>query len=115
VQRIRGVLDRDQGAAKWAATTDLGNGNVELFANKRQTGVRKLHHKLMVIDERLLIVGSFNYTAPANTLNDENIIVIGDLEEPDGSPADVAQRALAAYALTEIDRIIADLSSPIPV
>jgi phosphatidylserine/phosphatidylglycerophosphate/cardiolipin synthase-like enzyme len=114
VQRIRGVLDRDQGAAKWAATTDLGNGNVELFANRRNTGVRKLHHKLMVIDERLLIVGSFNYTAPANTLNDENIIVIGDLEEPAGSPADVAQRELAAYALTEIDRIIADLSSPVP-
>ena len=81
VGRIRGVLDRDQGAAKWAATSDLGHGDVQLFANKRKTGVRKLHHKLMVIDERLLIVGSFNYTAPANTLNDENIIVIGDLEE----------------------------------
>ncbi len=52
VGRIRGVLDRDQGAAKWAATSDLGHGDVQLFANKRNTGVRKLHHKLMVIDER---------------------------------------------------------------
>ena len=74
--------------------------------------MRKLHHKLMVIDERLLIVGSFNYTAPANTLNDENIIVIGDLEETDAAAED-AQRRLAAFALTEIERIIADLSSPI--
>ncbi len=114
VGRIRGVLDRDQGAAKWAATSDLGHGDVQLFANKRNTGVRKLHHKLMVIDERMLIVGSFNYTAPANTLNDENIIVIGDLEEDDAT-AEAAQRELAAYALTEIDRIIADLSTPIPV
>ena len=62
----------------------------------------------------MLIVGSFNYTAPANTLNDENIIVIGDLEEDDAT-AEAAQRELAAYALTEIDRIIADLSTPIPV
>ncbi|WP_164863427.1 phosphatidylserine/phosphatidylglycerophosphate/cardiolipin synthase family protein [Agromyces sp. LHK192] len=111
---IRGVLDRDQGAAEWAATTGLGAGGVELFANRRGSGVRKLHHKLMVIDERLTIVGSFNYTAPANTLNDENIVVLGDLEEQD-SAAEDAQRQVAAYALAEIDRIIADLSVPVPV
>ncbi|MEI5585487.1 MULTISPECIES: phospholipase D-like domain-containing protein [unclassified Agromyces] len=115
LDRIRGVLDRDQGAAAWAATKGLLGGSIELHANRRGTGVRKLHHKLMVIDERLLIVGSFNYTEPANTLNDENIIVIGDLEEPVGTPADDAQRELARYALDEIDRIVRDLSAPIPV
>lgn len=112
VARMRGVLDRGQGAAEWAATKGLTGGEIELHANRPGTGVRKLHHKLMVIDERLLIVGSFNYTAPANTLNDENIIVIGDLEETDAA-AEAAQRELAAYALTEIDRIIGSLSSPI--
>ncbi|MET4159156.1 phospholipase D-like domain-containing protein [Agromyces sp. PvR057] len=115
VARMRGVLDRGQGAAKWAATKGLAGGSVELFTTKLGTGVRKLHHKLMVLDERVLIVGSFNYTAPANTLNDENIVVIGDLEEPEGTPTDVAQRTLAGYALTEIDRIIAELSEPITV
>ena len=55
----------------------------ELFKNKPGTGVRKVHHKLMVIDERLSSPGSFNYTEPATTLNDENIVVIGDLEETD--------------------------------
>jgi phosphatidylserine/phosphatidylglycerophosphate/cardiolipin synthase-like enzyme len=34
-----------------------------------------------VIDERLVIAGSFNYTGPADTLNDENILVFGNLEE----------------------------------
>jgi phosphatidylserine/phosphatidylglycerophosphate/cardiolipin synthase-like enzyme len=73
------------------------------------TGVRKVHHKLMVIDRRLTIIGSFNYTGPANTLNDENIIVIGDLEET--SPAaEAAQRHVADHAATEIDRIITDLA-----
>ncbi|UOE43491.1 phospholipase D-like domain-containing protein [Agromyces larvae] len=110
---LRGVLDRDQGAAKWAATTGLGAAGVELHANRRGTGVRKLHHKLMVIDRRLLILGSFNYTDPANTLNDENILVIGDLEEQD-PVAEAQQRELAAYALAEIDRIIVDLSAPVP-
>lgn len=115
LDRMRGVLDRDQGAAAWAATKGLTGGSIELHANRRGTGVRKLHHKLMVIDERLLIVGSFNYTAPANNLNDENIIVIGDLEEPAGTPADDAQRELARFALDEIDRIVRDLAEPIAV
>jgi phosphatidylserine/phosphatidylglycerophosphate/cardiolipin synthase-like enzyme len=72
------------------------------------TGVRKIHHKLMVVDDRLLIVGRFNYTGPATTLNDENIVVIGDLEETDPA-AQADQQQLAGFARTEIDRIITDL------
>ena len=111
-QRIRGVLDRAQGAQAWAATQPLKAAGVQLFQNKPGTGVRKVHHKLMVLDERIVIAGSFNYTAPATTLNDENIIVLGDLEETD-PVAEAAQRQLAAYALAEIERIISDLSEPV--
>ena len=42
---------------------------MQLFQNKPGTGVRKIHHKLMVIDERLVIAGSFNYIGPAGALN----------------------------------------------
>jgi phosphatidylserine/phosphatidylglycerophosphate/cardiolipin synthase-like enzyme len=112
VGRIRGVLDRAQGAQAWAATQPLAAAGIELYQNKPGTGVRKIHHKLMVVDERLTIVGSFNYTAPATTLNDENIVVLGDLEETDPE-AEAAQRAIAAYALAEIDRIVADLAEPV--
>jgi phosphatidylserine/phosphatidylglycerophosphate/cardiolipin synthase-like enzyme len=111
LSRIRGVLDHGQGAQAWAATLPLKAAGVDLFANKPGTGVRKVHHKLMVIDERLVIAGSFNYTAPATTLNDENIIVLGDLEET-REDAEAAQRELASYALQEISRIITDLSRP---
>jgi phosphatidylserine/phosphatidylglycerophosphate/cardiolipin synthase-like enzyme len=110
--RIRGVLDRVQGAQKWAATQPLKAAGVQLFQNRPGTGVRKVHHKLMVIDERLVIAGSFNYTAPATTLNDENIVVMGDLEETN-PVAEAAQRRLAAFALAEIDRVITDLAEPV--
>ncbi|MBW3615515.1 MAG: phospholipase, partial [Actinobacteria bacterium] len=112
LKRLRGVLDRVQGAAKWAATENLKAAGVELFQNRPGTGVRKVHHKLMVIDERMVIAGSFNYTEPATILNDENIVVLGDLEETDAA-AEAAQRQLAAFALNEIERIIADLSEPV--
>ncbi|MBA2560643.1 MAG: phospholipase, partial [Propionibacteriales bacterium] len=109
---IRGVLDHGQGVQAWAATQPLKDAGVQLYTNTAASGVRKVHHKLMVIDQRLTIVGSFNYTAPAATLNDENIIVIGDLEETT-TGAESAQRAVAGYALTEIDRIITDLSESV--
>ena len=110
--QIRGLLDRTQGAQKWAATQPLKAAGVQLFQNRPGTGVRKVHHKLMVIDERLVIAGSFNYTGPATTLNDENIVVLGDLEET-GVEAEAAQRRLAGYALAEIDRIIAAYAEPV--
>jgi hypothetical protein len=47
-----------------------------------------------------------------NDAHDENIIVLGDLEETD-PVAEAAQRQLTAYALTEIERIISDLSEPV--
>jgi phosphatidylserine/phosphatidylglycerophosphate/cardiolipin synthase-like enzyme len=109
---IRGVLDREQGIQAWAATQPLKKAGVKLYENTPGNGVRKVHHKLMVIDSRLTIVGSFNYTAPAATLNDENIIVLGDLDTADPE-ADAAQREVAAYALAEIDRIVNKLSTKV--
>lgn len=111
---IRGVLDRGQGSQRWASTGILQKAGVELHRNRPGTGVRKVHHKLMVVDERLVIVGSFNFTGPATTLNDENILVLGDLEEG-SAKAEEAQRRVAAAALAEVDRIIADLGEPVPV
>jgi phosphatidylserine/phosphatidylglycerophosphate/cardiolipin synthase-like enzyme len=109
---VRGVLDRGQGNRTWAATKGLNQGSVDVYLTKTGTGVRKLHHKLMVIDDQLLIVGSFNYTEPATLLNDENLVVIGDVEETDAQ-AVAEQKRLAQYARAEIDRIIADLSDPV--
>jgi len=57
----------------------------------------------MVIDEQVVIAGSFNYTGPANRLNDENIIILGDLESK--GQAKQEQKKLAKYALKEIDGI----------
>lgn len=103
---IRGVADSGQGNQDWAASRPLAASGVEFFlARKNGSDLGKLHHKLMVLDSQVVVVGSFNYTEPANLFNDENIIVIGDLEEDD--PESIAnQKALGAYALAEIERII---------
>ena len=112
--QVTGVLDRRQANQSWAAKHTLQAGDVTLHRNKTGTGVRKVHHKLMVIDDALTIIGSFNYTGPANLLNDENIVVFGDLDLPEGQARD-DQTRLALYARTEIDRIIAHQAEPIPL
>ena len=102
---VRGVLDGKAANQKWAATRPVKNAGANLRAARPRPGLPlgKLHHKLMVIDEQVVIAGSFNYTGPANRLNDENIIILGDLEST--GQAKQEQKKLAKYALTEIDRI----------
>jgi phosphatidylserine/phosphatidylglycerophosphate/cardiolipin synthase-like enzyme len=67
----------------------------------------------MVIDRQVVIAGSFNYTGPANALNDENIVVIGDAFRQHSETLENQQK-LAGYALEEIERIIRDQAERIP-
>src|SRR5215207_244014 len=39
-----------------------------------------LHHKVIVVDERIVITGSMNYSANAEESNDENVIIIDNAE-----------------------------------
>lgn len=108
---IRGVFDGLQASQKWAATKLVKAAGIPTFVVRRGTGgVGKLHHKLMVLDEQVIIAGSFNYTRPANLTNDENILVIGDLDTTSAAIRN-AQKKLARYALDEIERIIANHAS----
>ena len=105
--RYGGRANRD-----WAATRPVENAGAELFTVSKQGPLGKLHHKLMVIDEQVLVVGSFNYTGPANNFNDENVIIIGDLEST--SPQSIErQKRMADYALEEIERIIEEFGKEV--
>lgn len=112
--KIRGIFDAGQGNREWAATRMVADGGGEAYLASRKNGLGKLHHKLMVIDRALIICGSFNYTSPANRLNDENILVLGDLAD-ENPLAQAAQRDLAAYALAEIDRMIEAHGERVPL
>ncbi|MGH3104012.1 MAG: phospholipase D-like domain-containing protein [Gaiellaceae bacterium] len=109
-RKVRGALDPGQGIKKWAATAWLDAGDIELYFPRRRPEFGKLHHKVMVVDEAIVVAGSFNYTAPANEVNDENIFVLGspyDLPPKKGGPVDHDRCAeLARFFRTEIDRII---------
>ena len=111
-RHVKGVVDPGQGVQTWAATHDLDRAGIEIFFPDRTAPFRKLHHKLMVIDDAIVVAGSFNYTAPANEYNDENIFVIGspkpDLPASEGGPVDPAACAeLTGFFRDEIERMVA--------
>jgi phosphatidylserine/phosphatidylglycerophosphate/cardiolipin synthase-like enzyme len=111
---ITGAVDRGQAAQGWAAPKTMSDPRISLFQPTKASGVRKLHHKLMVIDERVVVAGSFNYTEPANDYNDENIFVLGSVDPVSHGVAVAAQpvEELARYMKAEIQRIITQLSEP---
>ncbi|MFI7062626.1 phospholipase D-like domain-containing protein [Kribbella sp. NPDC050124] len=109
--KVKGVFDPGQVRQRWAAPAWLVHPNIELFVPERTgafSNLRKLHHKLMVIDERIVIAGSFNYTLPANDYNDENIFVLGSVhDEVEGIAVDADTcRKLGRHLKAEIERII---------
>jgi phosphatidylserine/phosphatidylglycerophosphate/cardiolipin synthase-like enzyme len=111
--KVRGALDARQANQEWAATRPVKNAGAELYTVRAQGNLGKLHHKLMVIDGQVTIVGSFNYTGPANKFNDENIIVIGDLESTNQQSIQ-RQKKLAKYAFDAIERIITNFGQRVP-
>jgi phosphatidylserine/phosphatidylglycerophosphate/cardiolipin synthase-like enzyme len=60
-----------------------------------------LHHKLIIVDNRIVITGSLNYSTNADTSNDENAIVI---DNPN----------IASLYLQEFERVWAQGSDPDP-
>jgi phosphatidylserine/phosphatidylglycerophosphate/cardiolipin synthase-like enzyme len=110
-RHVRGVLDPTQGRQWWSATEWLHNEGIEVYFPRRVPGFGKVHHKLMVIDDSIVVAGSMNYTAPANELNDENIFVLGspyDLPKSKGGPVDHAACAeIVGFFRAEIERMIA--------
>lgn len=60
-----------------------------------------LHHKLIVVDDRIVITGSMNYSTNAEESNDENVIII---ENPE----------IAALYIQEFDRVWGQGADPDP-
>lgn len=71
--RIEAVLDKSNATAKYSAATFLYNANIPVMIDNRHAIA---HNKIMIIDRKTLITGSFNFTAAAENKNAENLLVI---------------------------------------
>jgi phosphatidylserine/phosphatidylglycerophosphate/cardiolipin synthase-like enzyme len=71
---IAGVMEEEQVKSNIGTEYDFfkqAHLNVFVDGNEGQ-----MHHKTMIIDERIVITGSYNFSRSAEIRNDENIVVI---------------------------------------
>ncbi|HUH98478.1 MAG TPA: phospholipase D-like domain-containing protein [Anaerolineales bacterium] len=93
---VAGVIE-DRGASQGALVPlACAQVPVKVDGNKYT-----MHHKVIVIDDSIVVTGSFNFTKSADTANDDNVIVIYD-------------PAVARQYLDEYDRIEALAKDPDP-
>lgn len=86
---VRLVVDEERSLERYSATTFLANSGVAIRTDGRHGSQ---HNKYLVIDERTVQTGSFNYSAAAADRNAENAVVLWD------SPR-IAQSYLDDWAL----------------
>ena len=70
---VKVILDRSQVTQKYSSATFLENQKISLWIDYKPAIA---HNKVMIIDDHIVITGSFNFTKAAQEKNVENVIVI---------------------------------------
>ncbi len=72
---VQGIFEKRNSTATWSQLPALHCAGADM----RQDGNPfTLHHKVIIIDERTVISGSFNFSRSGARSNDENIVIIRD-------------------------------------
>ena len=70
--KVAGLFEKSQNS-KYSQFNYLNTSGINVKFEKKPT---KLHHKIFIIDQKIIIAGSYNPTKNGNTINDENILII---------------------------------------
>ncbi|MFC1727925.1 phospholipase D-like domain-containing protein [Nanoarchaeota archaeon] len=73
---VKGVMEKSQNS-KYSRYDELLAAGVDV---KLDSNKANMHHKVFIIDEEIVITGSFNPTMGGDTRNDENLVIIYDKE-----------------------------------
>jgi phosphatidylserine/phosphatidylglycerophosphate/cardiolipin synthase-like enzyme len=71
------VLDKSQKTEKYSSADFLAHAGIGTFIDSKHAIA---HNKIIIIDESIVITGSFNFTKSAEQKNAENILIIDDTE-----------------------------------
>lgn len=75
---VKIILDKSQVSQKYSSSTFFANQGFDLRIDVKHA---IYHDKVMIIDDKNIITGSFNFTKAAETKNAENVLVIRDNPE----------------------------------
>ena len=76
--KITALLDKSNRTQKYSAATFLKHMDIPVFIDDKHAIA---HNKIMLIDNRVVITGSFNFTAGAESKNAENLLILEDMPD----------------------------------
>ena len=118
--KVRLYLDQDQVDYKYSQSRFLVQKGIK---TRISTNNYIMHNKFAIIDNRILLTGSYNWTFSANNRNDENLMVIDDPEiiaryqnqfERLWFDKYSSQRTRQLYQIAKVDFLPASPTSPKP-
>jgi phosphatidylserine/phosphatidylglycerophosphate/cardiolipin synthase-like enzyme len=71
------ILDKSNMTKRYSAVDFLLHAGIPTYID---SAYAIAHNKVMIVDEKIVITGSFNFTKSAETMNAENLLVIDDQE-----------------------------------
>ena len=71
--RVEVILDKSQKSQNYSSATFLANSRIPTFIDSNHTIA---HNKVIIIDGKIVITGSFNFTKAAESKNAENLLII---------------------------------------
>jgi phosphatidylserine/phosphatidylglycerophosphate/cardiolipin synthase-like enzyme len=89
---VAGIMETEQVKSNAGTEFDLfSQAGLDVY---QDANPGQMHHKVMIIDQSIVIIGSYNFTNSAETRNDENLLVI-------------YSREIAAQFIAEFQRVYA--------
>lgn len=73
--KVEVLLDRRMSKQQSSICQFLDEKNIFIY-----NGKGKLHHKIIIIDQEIVITGSFNFSKNATDKNNENLVIVNDPE-----------------------------------
>lgn len=73
--KVRGLIEARNAGSKHSQHRFLEKHGAEIHLDKNTFN---MHHKVMILDKKTVITGSYNFSKNADTQNDENVVIIHD-------------------------------------
>lgn len=74
--KISGIFESLGSSSDHSAYGKLLNENINLYIKKPAQAKALMHHKVFIIDDKVTVTGSFNFSKNASVDNDENVLLI---------------------------------------
>lgn len=93
---VQGVFETTGSQTSYSEYGKLKRAGLEVYADGNPWS---MHHKVIIIDDRIVVFGSFNFSESADKSNNENLLIIDDPE-------------LARAFTVEYDKVLAIARNP---